>query len=69
MLNENLKACRKLIPSISFCRGDLYGKSKSQTIGAAITGRVCSASYSLALIEEAYGYRSFFTLIHEVAHR
>ena len=52
--------------ALLFMGHDLIGSNGSSTIGGAYIGQVCSNK--TAVIEERFGYTSFFTVIHELAH-
>lgn len=53
--------------SVTFVAHDLAGKSGQRTIGGAFPHSVCGRT-AVAVIEERFGYSSFFTLIHELGH-
>ena len=50
-----------------FMGHNLAGESGTGTIGGAYSGQVCSL-HKTAVIEERFGYSSFFTVTHELAH-
>lgn len=53
--------------ALLFVGYDLAGESGPSTIGGAYSEQVCGFSKT-AVIEERFGYTSFFTVTHELAH-
>ena len=53
--------------TIAFVGHDIQGKNGLTTIGGAFPASACT-KYKIGLVEERFGYISFFTLAHELGH-
>ena len=64
---DHQKGRTEFAASLIFIGHDLKGKSGRSTIGGAYVAGVCHANKA-ALIEERFGYVTFFTIGHELGH-